>query len=172
MDELPSAIRTFNLLGGIAMEDKKLYEEIQRHEMLMLAANGNVDVLKSKLQSVTIKSIPQAERVFYDALLAHASGDNVTAKNKLSWLVANNSFFDEGVVAAANVARQNTSNKLGAYMILANATQLNPHSVKLLKAFILEARAQGFDDFATTAQLTLAEVLPEPLYKKFVSSLR
>jgi hypothetical protein len=171
-DELPSAIRTFNLLSGIAMEDQGLFQQIQQHEMLMLAANGNVDVLRSKLQNNKLTNQQQAEIVFYDALLAHAAGDMATAKVKLLWLAKNNSFFDEGVVAAANVARQNEQDKLGAYDILASALHLNPHSIKLLKAYILEANAQEFDDYAAAAQIMLAEILPEPLYQKFVTSLR
>lgn len=171
-DELPSAIRTYNLLGGIAMADKALYDEIQRHELLMLAANGNVEFLKSKLQSGISVKTSMAERVFYNALIAHAANDMVNARVNLKWLASNNSFFDLGVVEAANVAKQNKNDQLGAYNILSSALHMNPHSVKLLKAYILESINLGFDDFAMGAQQTLAEVLPEPLYKKFVSSLR
>ena len=171
-DELPSAIRIFNLLAGVSMEDQNLFQQIQRHELLMLAANGNVDVLQSKLSTINLGPQQQSEIVFYDALLAHAAGDMMKAKTKLNWLANNNAFFDEGVVAAANVAKQNEHDKLGAYELLVSAVQLNPRSVKLLKAYIVEAKSQGFDDFAAAAQITLAEILPEPLYRKFVSSLR
>jgi tetratricopeptide (TPR) repeat protein len=172
LDEMASAIRTYNLLGGIAMADKVLFDEIQRHELLMLAANGNVEFLKSKLQSGLSVKTSESERVFYNALITHAANDLINAKISLKWLARNNSFFDVGVVAAANVAKQNTNDQLGAYTILSSALHMNPHSVKLLKAYIIESMNLGFDDFAAGAQQTLAEVLPEPLYKKFVSSLR
>jgi len=172
-DDLLAAIRMYNQLNGIAMSDKKLFEDIQRHELLMLASHGNISFLRDKLKN-TVQWQPSgiSEKIYFEALIALASNDTLSVKEKLNWLSQNNSFFAEGVVAAAWYARQHSKDKLESYNILANALQENPRSVKLLKAYILEAKELGFDDYAASSEATLKELLPEPLYKIFAKSVR
>ncbi len=171
-DELQDAIRVYNRLNGIAMSDRNLFEDIQRHELLMLAANGNMDLIQSKMESgIQWKPGRQCEKIYFEALLDLKANDTLRAKEKLNWLGKQNAYFPQGVLAGAVYAKQNQAGKLDAYTLLANAVQMNPKSAKLLKAFILEANALGFDEFANSSKETLREVLPASLYKKFMATI-
>jgi hypothetical protein len=168
LDEMGSAIRTYNLLGGIAMSDKKLFETVQQHQLLMAASIRNMDFVQTKIKNgITWPKYRTSEKVYYESLIALASKDSATAKQKLNWLVQNNSYFTDGVLAAAALAKQNHNDQLTAYNILANAALTNPQSVRLLKAYIREAKALGFDEYAAGSLETLRQILPEPLFKKF-----
>jgi dihydrofolate reductase len=170
-DEIYASVKLFNLFNGIAMSNADLIAQISRHEMLLQAALGNINFLQSRKQSGwTIAGEHEADRVYYDGLLAQTAGDSTTAKSKFLWIAKHNSFFDLGVVAAANISRHNPD-RLYAYTLLATALQNNPQSVRLLKAYIQEAKRLTFDDFAQSGLQTLQQVLPEPLYKKFITSL-
>jgi hypothetical protein len=172
-DEHADAIKMYNQLNGIAISDRELFDEIRRHEMMMLAAIGNIDFLVAKVKgSMTWPRYRQSEKIYFDALIALASKDTITARKNLNWVSRHNSFLAEGVLADAAFTKQNLKNKLGAYDILANALQTNHQSIKLLKAYIREAKELGFDDFVISSDETLRQLLPPSLYKKFVLSFR
>lgn len=171
-DELFSAINMYNQLNGIAMSDAKLFEAIRNHELFMQTLNGNIEFLKSNMKDQTKFDPTRAnEKVFYESIMALSKGDTIQAKIKLDWLVRSNAFFSEGILAAAEFAKRKGNDQLASYTILANALQINPQSVKLLKAYIREAKRLGFDDYAYTANETLQKVLPISLHKKFLETL-
>ena len=67
-------------------------------------------------------------------------------------------------------AKENSSDKLEAYTLLATAIQSNPKTVKLLMAYVREAKGLEFDDFANGAIETLRLEMPSSLFKKFILS--
>ncbi len=170
-DELRDAIKVYNLLNDIALINRKLINEIQHHEMLLQAAMSNVGFLESKIKEGMIwERFRSGEKIYFEALIAEAAHDTIKANAIMKKLAKQNDFFVDGVLAAAVYTKANSKGGLEAYTILANALQANPKSVKLLKAYILEARALGFDEFAMSSGTTLQQVLPAPLFRKFSAS--
>lgn len=75
--------------------------------------------------------------------------------------------FDEGVVAASDFFKR--SSKRRSYTILSEALQVNPNSVKILKAYIPIAQANEYDDYAASALQTLKGLISPAAFQKFVS---
>jgi hypothetical protein len=171
-DELKAAINTYNLLNGIGIADKKLANNIQRLELQMAAAIGNVDIIKSKIKGIKWERHRMSEMIFYDALINLSESDTIKAKQNFNWLANHDYFFVDGVLAASQYVKRTSTDPLASYTILANALQANSKSARLLKAYIVEAGAMGFDQYATDAMETLRQVLPEPLFKRFTIILQ
>lgn len=170
--EYADAVEAFNLLNGIAITDKRLFNDIQIHELMLAAAFGNTSVIKNKLPTVQWTKIQLSDQLYLEALVAAVDGDSTQLKNNLMWIVKNNSFFVEGVLTAAQTFKSSADDPLRTYNILADALHLNPRSFKILKAYIKEARHLGFDGYADDAQQTLQQILPEPLFSRFIGSLQ
>jgi hypothetical protein len=113
-----------------------------------------------------------SESLFLKGIVANAAGDSLTFKRNLKWIAENNSFFTEGVIVASVIAKNNTNDPFATYSILVNALHLNAQSIPILKAYIQESYRIGFEAYANDAEQTLQQVLPEPLFSRFIKSLQ
>jgi hypothetical protein len=172
LDERQAAIQVFNLLTGLEVADMKLFDDIQRHELLLLASTGNTELMISKMkEGITWPRYKSGEKLYCESFVALGMNDTVRVQKNIEWLSENNPYFDEGVLAAYHFTKQKSKDKLEAYTILANSLQANPQSVKLLKAYTREAKELGFDDFADNSIETLRKILPGVLFEKFMETL-
>lgn len=172
MDERQVAIQVFSMLTGLEVTDMKLFDDIQRHELLLIASTGNTELLTSKMnEGITWPKYKMGEKLYFESFLALGRSDTLSVQRNIAWLSKNNPYFDEGVLASYHYTKQKSKDRLAAYTILANALQANPHSVKLLKAYTREAKELGFDDFADTSMETLKQILPGALFEKFIEAI-
>jgi len=167
MDEVGMAARQYHHLTGLHLTDTELFAEIKYFELRLLAEEGRIDELQKIVdQGILFGPYRESERIYYEALRLWKSGDKTAAGQRLDWLARNNWFFDEGVVAAAQLHHDDMQR---AYRILSEALQVNPHSIRILKAYIPVALARGFDQYAVGALQTLRGVLPPTSFKQYVA---
>jgi hypothetical protein len=139
----------------------------------MLAfAVGNPTIIKSKLIDIPWTNIQLSNKLFLEGVAGASEGDSVKLRNNLNWIIDNNSFFAEGIMMAAQMAKRSGNDPLGAYNILTDALHFNPQSIKILKAYIQEAANLGFDEYVYDAEMTLQQILPETLFNRFLTTLQ
>lgn len=166
IDDVQRAARQYTYLKGLHLTDTELFAEIKYFEMRMLAAEGRVEELWKIIdQGITFGPYHQSERFLYEGLKSWAAGDTATARRQLVWLAKNNWYFDEGVVTAALL---HAGDLRTAYRLLSDALQVNPRSVRLLKAYIPVALGRGLDQYAADALETLRGLLPPPAFREYV----
>lgn len=147
-----NAIRYFNKLDGIRFTDKTLNDKINHFELELLASRNEFRLLGTKInEGITFPQNKQLQKMLYTALISEASGDTLTAQKNYEVLAVYNPFFEEGIIAAARYFRTHGSDSQKAYSILSEAKHINPGSVRILMAYIMEAERIGFDDFAADA---------------------
>lgn len=147
-----NAIRYFNKLDGIRFTDKNLNDKINHFELELLASRNEFRLLGAKInEGITFPQNKQLQKMLYTALISEASGDTLTAQKNYEVLAVYNPFFEEGVIAAARYFSAHGTDNQKAYTILTEAKHINPGSVRLLMAYITEAKRIGFDDFAADA---------------------
>lgn len=167
MDEVTLAARQYRHLSGLHLTDTELFAEIKYFELRLLAEEGRLDELKKIIdQGILFGPYRESERIYYEALQLWKSGDKSAAGERLDWLARNNCFFDDGVVAAA---KYHGDDMKMAYKLLSEALQVNPRSVRILKAYIPVALARGFDQYAADALQTLQSVLPPASFRRYVA---
>ena len=83
----------------------------------------------------------------------------------MDWLAQNNWYFDEGVVLAGKLHREDPAT---AYYLLSEALQVNGNSIRILKAYIPVAHAQGLDQYAMGALDTLKTLTDPAAFRKYV----
>lgn len=167
IDEGALAARQYRHLSGLHLKDTELFAEIMYFELRLLAEEGKMEEMQKIIgQGILFGPYRESERVYYEALQAAKSGDKAGAANRLAWLARNNWFFDEGVVAAADFHRDDLR---AAYQFLSEALQVNPRSIRILKAYVPVALARGFDQYAFDALQTLQTVLPPVYFRKYVT---
>ncbi len=155
-DQLVPAIRYFNRIAGLALSDKRLYNDVRHFELQMLASRGEARILASQINNGTTFTSSQAlEKMLYTALIAESGGDTTLARKNYEILATYNPYLEEGIIAAGNFFRAHSTDNLKAYSILAEAIQINSNSIRLLKAYVAEASRVGFDDYAGSAALRL-----------------
>ncbi len=158
-DQLKPAIHYFNRLAGLQLTDKKLYDDFRHTELRMLAYRKETKTLANQINNdITFNNSQALEKMLYTALLAESNGDIALARKNYSVLGRYNPYFEEGIIAAANFERSQNEKSLNAYNVLAEAMQINTNSVRLIKAYILEAARQGFDEYVQVAMMQLEEV--------------
>jgi len=148
-DRLIPAIRYFNRIAGLELTDKKLYDDVRHFELLMLGYRGDISMLERQIsKGITFNTSQGLEKLLFTALIAESTGDTTLAKKNFEILATYNPYLEEGIIAAANFFRKQDEGGLKAYNILAEAIQINTNSIRLLKAYALEAARQGFDEYA------------------------
>lgn len=170
MDEPAKASRLFQGLQGLRLTDQRVFAEVKYFELRLLAATNQWPKLQEQVdQGILFGPYRETERIYYDAMKLVSRGDSLTAAKYFNWLAGNNSYFDEGVVAAAGFFEKHGRDKRKTYSILSEALQVNPVSVRILKKYILAALDRGHDDYAASALETLQTQLSPPAFRKFVA---
>jgi len=169
MDEEDAAISFYSQLSGLKITDKSLFERTQWFELKMLAAQGNIRGLAKKVnQGIEFDAKHQIEKHYYSGLISEASGDTTNARKHYELIAYKNPFFPESVVAAANFIRLH--DPFEAYNILLSAIEINPKSVKLLKAYILQCARTENSTYAEISLETLKELISSKDFNKFKAS--
>ncbi len=166
VDELIKAALQYKRLQGLHLTDTRLFAEIKYFELRLMASQHRINDLQAMIQQgILFGPYRESERVYYEALRQQASGDSIAAGQHFEWLARNNWYFDDGLVAAAQFFKRDSRK---SYAILADALQVNPRSVKLLKAYVPVALARGFDPYAVNALETLQGILSPAAFKKYI----
>ncbi len=170
MDELKKATTTYNMLPGLHISDQGLFDDIRYFEFHLLAAQARWTTLGEQIKKDdAFGPYRETYRVYFEALEQAAAGDSAHAEFNFQWIARNNYLFDEGVVSAANFLRLRGHPDKEIYSILSEALQVNPRSVKILKAYIVCAVHRGFDTYAASALQRLQSLIAPPAFREFVS---
>lgn len=136
-DLINSTFEVYALLQNLTFTDPQLYESIQHFELKMLAYQENIRGLANNInQGIEFGPDQAIEKALYKALIADASNDTIAAKQNYEFIANRNPFFVESIIAAANYT--NRTNPFKAYSDLLSALEINPNSIKLLKAYIYQ----------------------------------
>ena len=100
---------------------------------------------------------------------SEAQKDNSTASRHYKWLATANPYFEDAVISSAYYFKNNGNDNLLPYTILTDALHANPFSVKLLKAYSIEAARLGFSDYANSALERLRPLLSNQALRKFLT---
>ena len=161
-DELIPARRYFNRIASLAITDRNLFDDARRHELMMLAYQGDVRRLKAKMdQGIEFSSAYRLEELLCKTMIAESGGDTATTKRNYLILGTYNPYLEEAVIAASDFFRDRNGSGLKAYNILAEAIQINANSIRLLKAYAVEAARQGLDEYAISATERVAKLEAE-----------
>lgn len=171
-DELEQALAVFTNIKGLRLRNKSLFDEIQMFDLKLIAARGDAVTLRKQFPQLEFTWRHRNERIYFETLLAAESGDFALTNRNFSYLATANPFFEEAVVVAAEFFRENSIQDLKAYNILTDALHANPQSVKLLKAYSLEAVRSGLPEFASHSINQLQGQISPGAFSKFVSENR
>ncbi|HRI79034.1 MAG TPA: hypothetical protein PLR06_05805, partial [Cyclobacteriaceae bacterium] len=169
-DQIRLSAQYFNKLQGLHLTDLNLFADIKYFELRLFAAQGKWPAIEEQIQKgILFGPYREEERVYCSALTQAASGEMAQAALNFQWLAYANSYFDEGIVAAAAFFQKNKEGKYSPYSILSEALQVNGKSIKILKAYIPAAKAIGFDQYAASAMHTLQVLIPDSEFREYVS---
>jgi hypothetical protein len=151
-DMIIPAIRYLTAISGLQLTDKRLFEDIQHFELILLASRRELRQLAQQInKDMEFGSDRQLEKLLYQALISEVNGDIETAKKNFTVLANANPYFEEGILASADFFRRQDPNSSLPYNILVEALYINEHSIRLLKAYAAEASRKGFDEYAASA---------------------
>lgn len=170
MGETISAIKIFQKITGLKIQDQSLQENILYFELELLAATGHFTALEKKIKTNPYPSSSRwkNQQLFYQALLHEQSENHELAAKYYLWLSTSNPFDEEAIIAGAQYIKTYKSS-LEGYTLLAEALHVNPYSPKLLKAYALAAAQMGFSEYATSALMRLKPLIPTYALKKFLT---
>ncbi|UII34872.1 hypothetical protein LVD17_13755 [Fulvivirga ulvae] len=162
------AIIYYARLAGMEITDPTLFDKIQWYELKMLAAQGNIRGLSTKInQGVEFDRAHTLEKLYFTALINEANGDTTKATQNYKAIAYRNPFMEEMTIAAANYL--GIKDKFEAYSILLNGIEINPKSVKLLKAYILQCARVQLNNYAELSLEDLRPLIPDEAYRIFVN---
>ncbi|MBY0435627.1 MAG: hypothetical protein K2U26_16120 [Cyclobacteriaceae bacterium] len=168
LDKIKLAAIVFKKLQGLHLTDTRLFADIKYFELRLLAAQGEHQQVQEQIQKgILFGPYRETEFAYYEALRLQVKNDTTNMANTLDWLAQNNPYFDEGIVLAATFFKTHGRDKRKSYRILSEALQVNPNSIKILKAYIPEALANGYDDYAASALATLKGLMASVDFIRF-----
>ncbi|TRX56287.1 hypothetical protein FNH22_16745 [Fulvivirga sp. M361] len=161
------ATAIYGKIAGLKITDEHLFNEIQWFELRMLAGQKNVSALARKInQGMVFDASHLLEKHFYTGLLNEASGDTLNARKNYELIAYMNPFFTEGVIHTAEYI--GLTDPFEAYNILLSALEVNPSSVKLLKAYILQCARIQSESYAEISLKDLQQLIQEDVYDRFI----
>jgi hypothetical protein len=153
------AAEYMNRINGLNLDDRTLYNNVRYMELRMLAANKNVSLLDKRIKSgIAFGPGHELEKMLYRAMISEAAGQKDVAAKCYSMVGTWNPYFEEGVIAAADFFRKDTTDNMKPYNILVEAIQVNNNSYRLLQAYAQEAERLGFDEYAASARKRMADI--------------
>lgn len=173
-DLTDEAIDVFSLLTDLKISEKRILNEIKSFELKLFAAHGRIMGVVNYINDNKIEFPFEkfSDRVFYTGLINAASGDTIAALINFRWVAKNNPFNEMEVVLATDYIKIHSNDKFEAYELLLGALEINPNSVRLLKAYIREAYLMDLDQFAENALMDLKELLSPEHYTSFTDSIK
>jgi hypothetical protein len=147
--------------ASVLAKSKRVKEACLFTHLQVLAAQGKLDILAETVKDVEFPLARRLDKLYFEALLNEAGGDKQEAAIAFNELATANSFYEAGVISAAQYAKLYGKDRMRAYNILSEAVQTNKTSVLLWKAYISESLAMGFDEYAATARIDLQKLLAQ-----------
>ncbi len=163
-----AAISVFSKLSGLQISDPSIYEEATWHDLELLAAGRNILGLTEKInEGVVFDNSHRVEEVYYRSLIKAYSQDT-TAYAGFEWVAQSNPFKEEAIVTSAQYISQ--YDRFKAYDYLINALEINPNSIRLLKAYILQCAETQLDSYAAISLEELKGLVPSGEYNQFLET--
>lgn len=170
-DEPAKAAGMFQNLQGLRLTDNSLFADIKYFELHLFAARQQWKQLQENVdKGILFGPYRETERIYYEAMKLAAKGDTLSSAKHFEWLATNNSYFDEGVVAAAEFFQLHGKDKRKSYSILSEALQVNPVSVRILKKYVMAALSRGYDDYALSALGTLQTQISPAAFRQYIAA--
>jgi tetratricopeptide (TPR) repeat protein len=168
-DEPDLAVEALSYLKGISITHKDLLQEIAHLNLLFFARQKKWQVVEQQMNSgITFNRNYKLEKIYLDALLDVQAGRRKEARRKFTWLIHANAYFEDAIVAGVEFLSQSNPDTLTIYAALADAIELNPHSIKLLKVYtVLSARLE-FEDIAQESLEKLKTLMSPSSFLRFV----
>ena len=169
-DQVDPAIFTFQQIEGLQLVDKNLFNEIKYFELALRAKKKDLEGLTRLLENNNLSFTGQRnnEHIYYLALINESKGDSLTAAKQFQWLATVNPYDEESIIGAAHYFKVKSADNLKSYSILVEALHSNPYSIKLLKAYSLEAARLGFVDYANDALERLRSLMSTNAMRVFL----
>jgi hypothetical protein len=159
VERISLAKRYINEASQLPVTSQDLKRQIMFNELLLTAQSGDLDELAKRLQGLEFSLDRKLDKLYYEGLLNEAGGDIKKASTTWDKIAHANPFFEDGIIAAAQYAKKDTTDALKSYTILAEAVQVNKTSARLWKAYYAEAMERGFDEYAANARAALVRLL-------------
>jgi hypothetical protein len=167
-DETASAVKVYQQIRGL-QTTKATYDKIRIHETVLLCRTGNTTAIEQQLRAdIDFAGRNRIYRVYFEAMLAKFASDSIRATPLFDWLGTADPFFEEGVISAANYFTTHGSNGMKSYQILVNALQNHPTSIRIRKAYCIEAKRVGLTSYADDELATLKLLLPPARLKQYL----
>jgi hypothetical protein len=151
-----------------ALQITSLQKEINSMQLMLAADRQDFDLIKNRLNDSV--SISLNQQIYLQALINESEGNTQEAKRKFTYLAHANTQFEDALITSSRFFAADTTDRLKPYSILVDGLLVKPYSVKLLKLHVLEAALLGFDEEAQNSLEKLQAILPQNLYRKFISS--
>lgn len=151
-DRISQANTLLEQASTLSVSDAQLKQQLLFSRLQVKAALGELDELAALVKDIEFPIERKLDKIYYEALLNEAGGDQEKAAKAFRYLEVANPFYEEGIIASAQYAKLHSKEPMKAYTILAEAIQLNKSSVRLWKAYLGEALSMGFDDYAKNAR--------------------
>jgi len=169
-DDLKSAVAIFQYIQGLQLVDRELFDQINHFELDLLAKQSNLDALANQINNsgINFSSEWKGQQLYFSALLSDINGDSVASSKLYKWLAEANPFDEEATISAAQYLSARSTDNLIAYNIITDALHANPYSVKLLKAYSIEAATLNFQDYTNSALERLKSQISTQAFREFL----
>jgi hypothetical protein len=167
--DLEGSISWYNRLANLQIASKRLFDEINRHELVLLSESGNLRGLAQKINREEM-DFPQErllDKMYYTALLEQANGQNAKAEQLYRTIAEKNPYYEKAVLAAAQLVRGQDKANFEAYGYLQKGLSFRPTSVAILKAFIMECVYLEMDTYAAIAMDDLQGLVSKEEFAAF-----
>lgn len=166
-DELEIAATYLNKIEQFPI-NKETGDELLIYRLLLLA---QLDAETFNQQKITFDkqliSRFTNEVILLKTWQSEMNGADVT--NNYQHLSQANTYFEDGLVAAATFFANDTTDRLKPYSILVSGLMARPNSIKLLKAHTRYASLIGFDNEASESLEKLRHLLQPRAFNQFVT---
>jgi uncharacterized protein YdcH (DUF465 family) len=169
-NEFDLAFSIYEKEGRLKGTSKSAIAQLDKQLLQLLMQTGNADGLKTFIAQAPNSPLPKKEYLVFKAGLAQFEKDTATA-SKLFIAALNASPMDEFTVLRSSSYFNSLGRGMEGYNLLLEGLDFNPYSLKLKKAYILQATALGFDGFAETALQQLRFIMPEGDYSIFANTI-
>jgi hypothetical protein len=166
-DEPEMAFNRLISAQGLKLKDRRIHDELINLRLRLLARSEQWAALQEQLQKgMPSSTLYRLDKLFFEALLEQQEGKKEAAE-KFRILAEANPFFEDAVIAGVTYLDKQSTDKMMGYSMLVSALELNPNSVKLLKAHLLYAARVGLDEFAQTSLEKLHALLTPKAFIRF-----
>ncbi len=148
IDKPSATIKVLSRIEGLELTDQSFAQKMVALELLArvkMPGTRELIIKSQKDEPIDFKGKDKKYEIYFNALVAEAAGDSTNATKYYWWLGHANPYFEDGQIAAANYFRNKGQT---AYDMLAEARLHHPSSIKIKKAYALEAARQGLETYA------------------------